>query len=367
MPGFSVLTAVLCALTSPQVQAGSGAVIDVLPIRASGIECIPPSQDPMTCDWFLAGVAIILHRGGQDVELEAYISGWDPNELGIEIHAYQHALGCDTFFSSTGTRLIPISTDCTIGEGTFGVDYCLGVDDDRPDWVYAAAGGTLPACQSVTNCPDGDPGFFACGAVVFGGSGGVDSGVPQYSSTFAVTIPSGSVGTWNVGLDQDINQTFLRDAMAAEIPIGENNPATITVRCQESSQCDDGNECTTDSCNALVGVCNNVMLPEGTACGSDAESACNAPDTCDNTGTCNPNLEPPGTVCGACQESDVCDEEGVCGDGLIALEEYADFSGCLTGPFPTILSTCCKSFDYDDDNDLDLLDFAEFQNVFTGK
>lgn len=45
------------------------------------------------------------------------------------------------------------------------------------------------------------------------------------------------------------------------------------------------------------------------------------------------------------------------------LEEFADFASCLAGPAAEV-DESCEQFDSDLDNDLDMLDFAEFQTAF---
>ncbi len=52
------------------------------------------------------------------------------------------------------------------------------------------------------------------------------------------------------------------------------------------------------------------------------------------------------------------------GDGDIDLDDYARMSMCLGGPDGS-LSAGCKCFDFNDDADNNLLDYAEFQTGFT--
>ncbi|MBI1827442.1 MAG: hypothetical protein HYR83_13775 [Planctomycetes bacterium] len=76
---------------------------------------------------------------------------------------------------------------------------------------------------------------------------------------------------------------------------------------------DDGNECTNDACNGS-GSCMHPSKPDGSACGSPANTDCDNPDTC-NKGVCVPNFEPNGTPCtddGKICTEDACDGEGNC-------------------------------------------------------
>ena len=77
---------------------------------------------------------------------------------------------------------------------------------------------------------------------------------------------------------------------------------------------DDGNECTDDRCNGLE-ECVHTARAAGSACGSPFDDACNDSDTCDGAGVCLSNLPPAGTPCADdgndCTE-DVCDGGGAC-------------------------------------------------------
>jgi len=50
-------------------------------------------------------------------------------------------------------------------------------------------------------------------------------------------------------------------------------------------------------------------------------------------------------------------------NGVIDLDDYAQFSACLTGPGGGV-GTGCDVFDFDADTDVDVFDFAAFQRVF---
>ncbi|MGB0716521.1 MAG: hypothetical protein ACPGXK_11615 [Phycisphaerae bacterium] len=362
--------AAACAISTavaPAAYAGGGPVVSILPTRASGIECATPDQDPATCDWYLAGVAIILNRGGQDVQFEIFVRDWDPGATGEQIAAYQFSPLCDSYFSTTDVRLLPLADDCGIGQGTFDVDFCLGVDQNRTDWLHADAAIVLPACQNSALCPDGGAGAYACGSVVVAGTGGTDDGTDQYLTHFAYTVPANAAGMWSLSVDTDPNFTFLKNPNAVDLPIATVNPGIISVRCAMDSQCDDGNPCTEDICNELVNICQNPAKEAGDPCGDQTSTECNAPDTCDESGICQENVLAPGTQCGACSGGDVCDSDGNCGDGLITLDDYMDIADCGTGPMMSLLDDCCASFDLGLDSDVDLMDYADFFNAFTGE
>ncbi len=81
--------------------------------------------------------------------------------------------------------------------------------------------------------------------------------------------------------------------------------------------CDDNSPCTTDACDPATGQCVYTPVPDGTACGSAADTFCDDPDTCVG-GVCRPNLVPAGTACGdnnPCTTADACDGAGACVGG----------------------------------------------------
>lgn len=76
---------------------------------------------------------------------------------------------------------------------------------------------------------------------------------------------------------------------------------------------DDGNDCTDDHCDG-GGACAHPTAPNGTSCGSGADTPCDNPDSCFN-GNCQPNYEPPGVLCpddGNICTDDLCNGAGSC-------------------------------------------------------
>jgi hypothetical protein len=53
-------------------------------------------------------------------------------------------------------------------------------------------------------------------------------------------------------------------------------------------------------------------------------------------------------------------------DGGVNLVDYGNFEPCLSGPDGGVVAGCA-CFDFDQDNDADLLDAARFQRAFTGQ
>lgn len=73
---------------------------------------------------------------------------------------------------------------------------------------------------------------------------------------------------------------------------------------------------------------------------------------------------PPNADCNENGVPDWCDAGDYDGDGDINLADFANFDECLGGPAAG-LTPCCATFDFDGDSDVDLGDFAGFQAVFS--
>jgi len=358
------------------VQAAPGAVtMAFVPVRASGIQCASPGQDPATCDWFLAGGnQIILNRGDQDVAIEMRLSDWDPLQLGILIAAYQGTLDCATFTDPvSGLKLTPLALTCADAPGGFN-DFCIGVDTMRPDYILSCC-PDIGVCNNNNTCPNGLAEHFACGGVSLN-SGAADSGSPAYGATFAVHVPLG-MASYQLGIDPDPSQTLVRDQVGETVAPIDLQAATITIRCASSADCDDGIPCTQDICSTLFGICQNPLQADACLIGGlcAAQGDDNPTNDCE---FCDPptaqdawSLRPSGDACGTlgagtCLSLDVCDGAGVCLLGEVSLFDFSELAGCMTGPGPAPLTPCCSTFDTTPDSDVDLADFAEFQIIFTG-
>jgi len=234
------------------------------------------------------------------------ISGFDPDVVA----AYQSTIDCSSLDSNVQGDADAIDTDCTAGEGDFGVDFCLGVDESEPRYILANAGGTLPACSSNTPCPNTEPGEFACGAVAIVGDSGPDDGMPYYGATYALNVKAGMKGTIAMTVSADPNKTFLKNPMARDIPVEAITPALITVPVGaccgvmgEPLMCLD--DATADECAAAGGsflqgeVCTGM---EGPIAGLDAVCpTCddNIPDDieCDDNNACTEDFCDPASGC----------------------------------------------------------------------
>lgn len=149
--------------------------------------------------------------------------------------------------------------------------------------------------------------------------------------------------------------------------------ANTCVSCIEDAHCNDGSDCTVDSCGP-DGTCNNVK-PDPTCCATNAEctdnNACTV-DSCDpETGKCK-HAPPPGMCCGIsdcpeipCMTTPACNL-GTCKYGPIfgcctANADCADDNSCTTGvctaskcthvPTPAAPNCCDVADDCPDDGD----------------
>ncbi len=99
--------------------------------------------------------------------------------------------------------------------------------------------------------------------------------------------------------------------------------------CDGGGQCTHpGNPCSETECNTCQEDTDSCFDPLGTACGSNTDTDCDNPDTCNGAGTCQANHENNGTSCdldGIACITDTC-QSGVCIAGE-ADDLYCDFDG----------------------------------------
>lgn len=106
------------------------------------------------------------------------------------------------------------------------------------------------------------------------------------------------------------------DAVAYQTANGGTVDAEVCATCGDGvvgpgEQCDDGNTDAGDCCSATC-----QYEAAGSTCGSQSDTDCDNPNTCDATGTCLDNFEPITTECrpvnGVCDVADFCDGSGSC-------------------------------------------------------
>ncbi|HUU01785.1 MAG TPA: hypothetical protein VM425_10110 [Myxococcota bacterium] len=108
------------------------------------------------------------------------------------------------------------------------------------------------------------------------------------------------------------------------------------VDCLTDGDCDDGVDCTTDSCDGGAGTCGS--LPDDALCPDDGVF-CNGPESCDAANGCVSGGDPcfsQGLVCdeatGLCR---TCVQAGDCDDGVACTTDTCDTGTCLFTPDDT--------------------------------
>lgn len=127
-------------------------------------------------------------------------------------------------------------------------------------------------------------------------------------------------------------------------PCGDSSDTLCTDpdTCDGSGSCQPNNEPATVSCRAAAGACDveefcdgagacpgDVFESAGTACGDATDTTCNAADTCDGSGVCLDNFTASGTTCGDPNVTE-CDQADTC-DGSGACQENYVMSGVACG------------------------------------
>ena len=337
-----------CLLVS---GSASAATIDLVPVACSG-------------DCMINGNEVILSTVPQDIEVEVRISGFAPEMVA----AYQSTIDCTSLDSNVSGKLLISNLDGTIDACSFGTGVCSGIDDSNPRYLLDNAASTLPACSLVNNCPSGDPGEFACGSVAIFGDSGPDDGMPYYGSTWGVSVTADFKGTANLTVQNDPNNTFMKNPMARDIMIDAINPAIISVpvgRCcgtQGSLGCTD--EVTEGECNSLGGA----FAPGAVCSGQDVNPAdglddacpcCFIDSDCDDGNACTIDICDPSVCCvyqditpadqccnpangslTAVDDGDDCTDDVCNSDGTVSHDPSATGTSCDDGNGCTFADQC---------------------------
>ncbi len=193
-------------------------------------------------------------------------------------------------------ELTPVAEACNLGDGNF----CNGIEQCDP-----ATG----ACVAVPlDCDDGNP----C--------------TDEICDPLAETVVEACVYTDNTAPCDDGNACTDSDTCGGGVCTGTLSPAALTCNAGDGDlcngveacdpltgacvatplDCDDGNPCTVDSCNPVLG-CENVAIVGG----CDDGDACTVGDTCVD-GIC---LGAPTPVALSCSDGDACNGAETCDPG----------------------------------------------------
>jgi hypothetical protein len=314
------------------------------PLEASGSYTIIDNQ-------------IVLDGGDQTVTLEIRLDDWNPvGNIGIcldqvtlcDITEPDPCPVGDCYQSNGLLKAYQITIDSSGYIDTL-TNFDAFIDTNHPEHVFSGLSQFAIVNTSTDNYIFGSVLTNTTEAPAY-------AGVDKYCGTLILYVPAGATGSYNVGIVDDLLQTFLRDTNSIGIVPITNTGAIVTIACETNEDCDDDNACTTDTCNpdgscsnddnydntiyccnpengdltliddgneCTEDICNpdgsvdHNNLPPGAPCGSPVNTECDNPDTCDGEGNCQDNLEPPGTPCGdpdesECDHADTCDGAGVC-------------------------------------------------------
>lgn len=256
-------------------------------------ECVSPG----TCQW-------VLLPGSCLIAGSCYKAG--------EAHPSDPCRVCDPSKASKAWTTRNDGESCDDGEACTTSDVCtagtcsgapLACNDDNPcttDVCKPGVGCTYPPVVGEIGCDDGD----ACTE----GDGCVEG-----SCLGAAKACTDDNACTTDGCDPASGCTFvaLTDAPGAPAPCTDDDACTDGDACAKgvcksgsATNCDDGNLCTLDGCDAFAGC---THLPTQNACCTGKTSICDDGDPC-TTDNCDPST-------GGCSKSDntaVCDDGNAC-------------------------------------------------------
>ncbi|MFQ5413748.1 MAG: hypothetical protein ACE5E6_04740 [Phycisphaerae bacterium] len=231
----------------------------------------------------ISRVVVIDAEGGSAIDV---VEVFDLNPVGVAQCTTNpecddgNACTTDQCVSGTCTNT-PVTAGTTCGSGPTA---CSAQD------TCNATGQCLPNdMPDGTSCPgDGN----ACTADVCG------SGI--------CTHPNEPPGTFCGAGPTDCSAQDTCDA------VGQCQPNDLPDGPAPPGLCDDGNDCTQNTC--LAGACNHPFEPVDTPCGA-GPTPCSGQDTCDAAGQCQPHDLPDGTPC---PDGLFCNGDELCAAGVCA-------------------------------------------------
>lgn len=244
------------------------------------------------------------------VHMEA--SNWA--NAGVALRAIQATIDNSTYSSGSGAPLTFSSQACASGPDCFaalgtgslcGTSPLLGAGFCAPAWINPAN------LVSYDQLPFGSGGWdsavvatdgvnFSYALTLIGAKGLVDNGETNYIGSTTLEVPLGAAGTYNLGwlpkpgssfvmwtdeaLTTSAPVAFSLVGLTVDIPVGaccngtactdvgvteaqcngtfvEGNfgsCAEVQCACSSNADCNDGDACTTDTCNVGTGACSNT-------------------------------------------------------------------------------------------------------------
>jgi len=212
-------------------------------------------------------------------------------------------------------------------DGNLQASQTLAIQIDTGATLDLFVAGTFYAAQTLTLGSPARPEFcrlFVAGAN-YVTSGNAVYGCNVYAPNALVTLANnavvaGSIFAKNIQVSGNATVHYDTSILGAG---GE---------CCSATSCDDGNPCTTDSCNA-DGTCTHNAVANGTACNDG--NGCTQTDTC-QAGVCT------GTNPVVCTASDQCHAAGTCdaATGVCSNPSKANGTACNDGNACTQTDTC---------------------------
>ena len=252
----------------------------------------------------------------------------DGNDCTVDSCDPNVAGGCTHVNASAGA---PCSDNnaCTTGDHCDGAGGCVKSADKNCDDGKVCTTDTCVAQSGCVNqnntlsCDDGNP-CTDTDKCLGGTCSGVAKTCPDdgnVCTTESCDPTNGCIKTNNTNSCDD------GDACTSNDKCSAGNCAGV------SSTCNDNNPCTTDSCNISTGACIFTPTP-GASC--DDGNQCQTGDKCDAAGACKP-----GTVVVTCNDSNPCTSDSCnTANGQCQYTNLASGTGCNDGNACTLNDKC---------------------------
>ncbi len=261
--------------------------------------------------------------------------------------------GANGLCDGAGTCQVACTTDADCADA----DMCNGAETcDTSDGTCVA--GTPLSCDDGVDCTD-DSCAMATGCSNVANDANCDDGNPCTSGSCDMT--------------GDCSQTNLADTTACTVggSTGQCQSGTCVIGCTGDAECDDGVDCTLDSCDLGTGTCvnspRNGMCDDGVSCTVDRCRASGCQNLlrdarCDDSNDCTANM----CTATGCMDTDVIDgtpcndaagDAGLCAAGSCSVE-CTSAADCQNGNACDGMETCstngqCRPGTALDCNDMD--------------
>lgn len=304
---FNVLKAGNAYITLPTTAASSV----TLDGSASGATTYtPPGRSDLTMLVFALSVGNHTVRANSDIQLGVVAA-----DGGTGLYGYYNEFrlpGC-------GDNILDFAEGCddgnvAAGDGCnqvcqieVGGDYTCNEDNDCAVGAYCDLdGGSCVYCLSNQQCNDNDVCTFdACIAGQCSNEALADGTACAGGICYDAGIGSTCVPCADTEVDASLVDLGCSSTANKCLPTG----STVACGpCTQDAHCDDGNECTADTCNVGLLVCASAPVSRGTACNSGA-GVCSgvSPASCESCLDTDPGV---GVDAGCTTETPFCDRTG---------------------------------------------------------